>query len=133
LPQSFNPRAPCGARLHWARAYYAVMVSIHAPRVGRDQQKLTGPLLQEFQSTRPVWGATRGRSEMLAAMKFQSTRPMWGATAVVAQPDNKAKFQSTRPVWGATLSISTRQTHFRVSIHAPRVGRDLSSPSSSLR
>ena len=34
-------------------------VSIHAPRVGRDGGKVIFvELKQEFQSTRPVWGAT---------------------------------------------------------------------------
>ena len=59
-PYHFNPRAPCGARrlpsvYLWAR----VVISIHAPRVGRDVvaaiQLYAHP---RFQSTRPVWGAT---------------------------------------------------------------------------
>ena len=34
-------------------------ISIHAPRVGRDPaRRLAGIVLAEFQSTRPVWGAT---------------------------------------------------------------------------
>ena len=34
---SFNPRAPCGARLsHGCRKVCRILVSIHAPRVGRD-------------------------------------------------------------------------------------------------
>ena len=58
----FNPRAPCGAR-RWLRP------------LGQSCQ-------EEFQSTRPVWGATRtlpGRSPRKT--RFQSTRPVWGATA----------------------------------------------------
>ena len=35
-----------------------------------------------------------------------------------------AGFQSTRPVWGATLPITMPRTMSRISIHAPRVGRD---------
>ena len=40
--------------------YNSINISIHAPRVGRDA--LVGAILiqrQQFQSTRPVWGATR--------------------------------------------------------------------------
>ena len=34
-------------------------VSIHAPRVGRDQEQTQDTAaLRAFQSTRPVWGAT---------------------------------------------------------------------------
>ena len=35
------------------------------------------------------------------------------------------QFQSTRPVWGATTARSFVHDHGRVSIHAPRVGRDV--------
>ncbi len=38
---------------------------------------------------------------------------------------SRSLFQSTRPVWGATLGLDDA-LHFEfVSIHAPRVGRDL--------
>ena len=35
------------------------------------------------------------------------------------------KFQSTRPVWGATRRDKVYRQHLLISIHAPRVGRDL--------
>ena len=35
-----------------------------------------------------------------------------------------AKFQSTRPVWGATKLRGIYSRAHRISIHAPRVGRD---------
>ena len=55
----FNPRAPCGARQ--TRIEFA-----------SDNIK--------FQSTRPVWGATKAEIEYLTSEIFQSTRPVWGAT-----------------------------------------------------
>ena len=58
------------------------MISIHAPRVGRDRRQ-------------------RGRSA--SGRRFQSTRPVWGATRRYAKGDMQMRFQSTRPVWGATL------------------------------
>ena len=84
----FNPRAPCGARL--------ITTAISSPH-------------QQFQSTRPVWGATW-------------TRLSWSLPSL---------FQSTRPVWGATRW--RRQSRFApvISIHAPRVGRDASAGRSS--
>ena len=79
-------------------------ISIHAPRVGRDcGRHHTDDRAKRFQSTRPVWGATRG-----------------GACRPVAQ----AGFQSTRPVWGATLPVKINIPLDSISIHAPRVGRD---------
>ena len=56
----FNPRAPHGARLkQLARIINANVISIHAPRMGRDTPEIH-PLDdgQVFQSTRPAWGAT---------------------------------------------------------------------------
>ena len=41
-------------------------------------------------------------------------------------------FQSTRPVWGATAALFMFSSFPRVSIHAPRVGRDTFRTSSSL-
>ena len=102
----FNPRAPCGARLHLlemqlaecefqstrpvrgATSLIALLsvlcyVSIHAPRAGRDpinQTATTGR--KEFQSTRPMRGATSYKRDGAAVKKFQSTRPMRGATSL---------------------------------------------------
>ena len=57
---NFNPRAPCGARQSVSSvAKPPPRISIHAPRAGRDKafpQWLNRH--QEFQSTRPVRGAT---------------------------------------------------------------------------
>ena len=57
---------------------------------------------------------------------FQSTRPVWGATASMPSLSSRAVFQSTRPVWGATHSPASDPGCARISIHAPRVGRDSS-------
>ena len=81
-PQDFNPRAPCGARprIAWYKADLSLfqstrpvwgatmcfsitrgkhIISIHAPRVGRDATASTRIWrCVTFQSTRPVWGAT---------------------------------------------------------------------------
>ena len=123
---SFNPRAPCGARLLYGLSCLQII---------------------EFQSTRPVWGATDSGCSCSKAVKFQSTRPVWGATGTCSPfcvayavsihaprvgrdrgclPSDQARkrfnprapcgarraedcgytpqptFQSTRPVWGAT-------------------------------
>ena len=57
-------------------------ISIHAPRVGRDFVLISAAHpASQFQSTRPVWGATDQRPQQKASNKFQSTRPVWGATA----------------------------------------------------
>ena len=169
----FNPRAPCGARL--LQTFYDLHkqpISIHAPRVGRDELDLdtvigvehfnprapcgarlcistTQKQSEKFQSTRPVWGATTGKDGFDEhSPSFQSTRPVWGATRdrplkrhtggdfnprapCGARPRclhfhtwNTA-FQSTRPVWGATSTNLFCMETKEISIHAPRVGRDM--------
>ena len=59
---------------------------------------------------------------------FQSTRPVWGATfedAMIAA--GIMELQSTRPMRGATDIVPCAFPVTRVSIHAPRAGRDLHS------
>ena len=126
IPQSFNPRAPHGARLARGALHHAVFyVSIHAPRTGRDHINLyQRPALAVFQSTRPARGATRRRIHITPPNWFQSTRPARGATETLDLSSNLGRFQSTRPARGATRSTLSAADHFTVSIHAPRTGRD---------
>ena len=123
----FNPRAPCGARL------------LYASDIG---------LVDKFQSTRPVWGATtltfsrskpanisihaprvgrdyRWLSNLRQKIHFNPRAPC-GARRNHSFPIyNLHGFQSTRPVWGATAIGATEPRPALISIHAPRVGRDL--------
>ena len=99
----FNPRAPCGARLFIFMAIYLdTCFNPRAPCGARRIDERIAKVYRLFQSTRPVWGAT------LAVGHF-----VW-----------LIEFQSTRPVWGATRHARRRLSRRRVSIHAPRVGRD---------
>ena len=144
----FNPRAPRGARLGYLcsllmgkefqstrPAWGATdeiggsvdvrIVSIHAPRVGRDTPRGKAKRrIRLFQSTRPAWGATVNGDLPAGFDVFQSTRPAWGATKLVIVVANLLQFQSTRPAWGATLLSQPLHRANMVSIHAPRVGRD---------
>ena len=122
----FNPRAPCGARQK-TDAQYADDL--------------------EFQSTRPMRGATHNKhtigihvcgfnprapcgarlylgNEGLSIIEFQSTRPMRGATTDILEERRYRMFQSTRPMRGATLRTSLGICRCTVSIHAPHAGRD---------
>ena len=101
----FNPRAPCGAR----------------PRMHRQ---LSLPSI--FQSTRPVWGATRLLfSPLLLSSDFNPRAPCGARLRHRASTITAVRFQSTRPVWGATFSHMEYGEIGYISIHAPRVGRDL--------
>ena len=123
----FNPRAPCGAR----------------QTVGRGKV-----IMQAFQSTRPVWGATRpsshphdktdvsihaprvGRDNAKLILSrsprcFNPRAPCGARQSVRLSGVQDCVFQSTRPVWGATHNARRTADLCVVSIHAPRVGRDV--------
>ena len=106
------------------------VVSIHAPRVGRDPFASVIVMdVSRFQSTRPVWGATLKRSCVMSRMCSFNPRAPCGARPLATETTvHVIGFQSTRPVWGATAHNWPASSHFDVSIHAPRVGRDSFSP-----
>ena len=146
----FNPRAPCGARpsgrrrkltkqgisIHAPRAGRDVVahgleqgrgISIHAPRAGRDvAASVTLPEVKIFQSTRPVRGATRMVCALYSPVSFQSTRPVRGATCVPGpRSGSQARISIHAPRAGRDLAEENKRQDKRIiSIHAPRAGRD---------
>ena len=101
--QSTRPArgATKGARL----TYQQIMVSIHAPRTGRDQNTFMGDLQRIGFNPRAPHGARQDADGNLAFLTV---------------------FQSTRPARGATRILGDRIFNPAVSIHAPRTGRDSS-------
>ena len=78
-----------------------------------------------FQSTRPVRGATERYGADWLAKKFQSTRPVRGATSHSLFTRRFLPCFNPRAPCGARLLIaSLHAVSCRVSIHAPRAGRD---------
>ena len=112
---NFNPRTPCGVR--------PVMCSNRVQWLS-------------FQSTHPVWGATRKsqgpepsnqlisihaprvgcdlspHSLGFSSLTFQSTHPVWGATRKAFTIGQIPEFQSTHPVWGATPGLFLHRLSF---------------------
>ena len=65
-------------------------------------------------------------------VQFQSTLPVWGATTLTTHNRATGQFQSTLPVWGATNDAEVGgAVEGRISIHAPRVGSDMRTETSS--
>ena len=167
----FNPRSPCGERqCISSNRGHSRRISIHAPRVGSDSSSAVLPLSAIisihaprvgsdynsifitvycliFQSTLPVWGATRTFTGWQNCKTFQSTLPVWGATSrqrrackiwrdfnprspcgerrqTRRRSPARQRFQSTLPVWGATFFTALPRVVRIISIHAPRVGSD---------
>ena len=88
--------------------------------------------LYEFQSTRPLRGATRSPSIISKVrILFQSTHPLRGATTAMFWGRGSATFQSTHPLRGATKADQLRQERINISIHAPLAGCDRRKPNSS--
>ena len=123
--RNFNPRAPCGARL--LPPHFSVAAWYFNPRAPCGARPLgwshcTTPMT--FQSTRPVRGATPLTDVRVTSVEFQSTRPVRGATDLIHKTSVAKVFQSTRPVRGATPVIPHKTIGDKISIHAPRAGRD---------
>ncbi len=146
----FNPRAPRGARHSLSdrlqaiflfqstrpargatsvrrKSMWLITVSIHAPRAGRDVvfdgkgRVLLRVSIHAPRAGRDHWTFPKGGWEP----GFQSTRPARGATeSPAASLESACLFQSTRPARGATPSSPLKRVPHKVSIHAPRAGRD---------
>ena len=101
------------------------MVSIHAPRAGRDPPPAQDTVRNSRFNPRAPRGARQAsRRGITRPLEFQSTRPARGATDEPGADVGRVLFQSTRPARGATVGLWRREIRRHVSIHAPRAGRD---------
>ena len=102
-----------------------IPISIHAPRVGSDRPKgYVSPPSVEFQSTLPVWGATRPAFQQMIADAFQSTLPVWGATLQLRITGGVKNISIHAPRVGSDDRQTDQARKEAISIHAPRVGSD---------
>ena len=122
----FNPPSPCGeGPLGRGPVYKKREFQSTLPVWGgtRAPTESTPPAV--FQSTLPVWGGTCSAANFLLSARFQSTLPVWGGTRDAVIYGLSRIFQSTLPVWGGTMPISSPTLSGLISIHPPRVGRDV--------
>ena len=146
--EHFNPRAPCGARRHsrrrichsmsfqstrpvWGatrrreRLFCASLISIHAPRVGRDLPGWRNALTGRISIHAPRVGRDgRGQVDSDGCSDFNPRAPCGARQYLMVLISQLYPFQSTRPVWGATPRVKQPHLGWNISIHAPRVGRD---------
>ena len=144
----FNPRSPCGERHQLKRDDPYIFISIHAPRVGSDTSSSAARSGgRDFNPRSPCGERLRQLGSLNSWILFQSTLPVWGATKLLPGLNKLLGFQSTLPVWGATVKLflkgvfnlyfnprspcgerrpraSFNQLKRDISIHAPRVGSD---------
>ena len=128
ITRYFNPHAPCGARRQ--RRLLCVQrkrISIHTPRVGRDDN-LVAIVSRLFISihTPRVGRDARAASSLSAIIYFNPHAPRGARLISALTSAYRFSFQSTRPAWGATNLIESLCFQIAISIHTPRVGRDVS-------
>ncbi len=101
-------------------------ISIRAPRAGCDQAAATKKgFMSEFQSTRPVWGATRSPMWRSCSSRYFNPRAPCGARRADPRPRGRAaRISIHAPRVGRDFYGSSIAQSLYISIHAPRVGRD---------
>ena len=104
-------------------------ISIHAPRVGRDiGANITEATTVEISIHAPRVGRDLiHSSDYISEFQFQSTRPVWGATIPDSTWSAWAEISIHAPRVGRDdIHTHTYEMITGISIHAPRVGRDQS-------
>ncbi len=102
------------------------IISIHAPRAGRDDRtKRTISINRHFNPRAPCGARQPIAGKSVLNLNFNPRAPC-GARLVGGEPHlgEARQFQSTRPVRGATAGDLFEIIPRGISIHAPRAGRD---------
>ena len=108
----------------WAGDGHAA-ISIHAPRVGRDLIEIGRMRDTPHFNPRAPCGARRQTAAgSWMGTEFQSTRPVWGATKRSCSRQGASWISIHAPRVGRDAVISSNRASCAISIHAPRVGRD---------
>ena len=147
MPDDFNPRTPCGVRLDLSGT--GITDRNFNPRTPcgvRLHDHLTQRIVQEFQSTHPMRGATRRNASGIARFFISIHAPHAGCDQLPVHAALRrgisihaphagcddistsaamdSKFQSTHPMRGATGFAECYRAIVRISIHAPHAGCD---------
>ena len=122
----FNPRAPRGARQRILRHLEEVRrFNPRAPRGARLHQphliRLSDPC---FNPRAPRGARPSMRWHVIRVWSFQSTRPARGATEIFRQSNSSQGFNPRAPRGARHGKQPGPGDSKRVSIHAPRAGRD---------
>ena len=131
----FNPRPPCGGRpLSTPDRWRCWHFNPRPPCGGRLAQARLIQELEVFQSTPPVWGATRaGRTaHRLFCISIHAPR-VGGDLLNQDKTLHKSHFNPRPPCGGRRYPYSYLDHDGDISIHAPRVGGDVKSSESVLR
>ncbi len=103
IRQDFNPRPPCGRRLH--HIWNAVICIL-------------------FQPTSPVRETTSSCGKLSGPMIFQPTSPVRETTRSAPPSGGEDVFQPTSPVRETTTEVKDGLLLIGISTHVPRAGDD---------
>ena len=123
----FYPRSPRGERRRLqGRGYRKRNISIHAPRVGSDPSLLCCPLWDGYFYPRSPRGERPWPNvPWTLSREFLSTLPAWGATGNMVRIRHDDYISIHAPRVGSDISASCGTLDRKIiSIHAPRVGSD---------
>ena len=148
----FNPRPPCGGRPEGTSTIWGTRANFNPrpPCGGRLARLLSGARLLEFQSTPPVWGATRHTQELVVGVEISIHAPRVGGDRHLLQQGlvllaisihaprvggddfgcnagYDALISIHAPRVGGDSASGSSWKHRKISIHAPRVGGDTTS------
>ena len=125
----FYPRSPRGERRdHRIRREYSLVISIHAPREGSDQQPRSVALRPWYFYPRSPRGERPGflTGSFTFLQIFLSTLPARGATYKGSEAYRKAVISIHAPREGSDpIGHLPNKSLMVISIHAPREGSDL--------
>ena len=104
------------------------MISIHAPRMGCDISRDKCVLRRLHFNPRTPYGVRQVCAEVVIGnFAFQSTHPVWGATRARGYVAGERRISIHAPRMGCDLAyLCITLQRFDISIHAPRMGCDLS-------
>ena len=104
IPEDFNPRSPCGERLINSFQFF---------------------IINTFQSTLPVWGATVSYRSGAESVSISIHAPRVGSDFVAGKNHDKIIISIHAPRVGSDYDLGPQVfPHSPISIHAPRVGSD---------
>jgi len=113
-----------GRDIQKVSARTVALVSIHAPRMGRDAKVGLPTRSAVFQFTRPAWGATKRNHQCDPRVPVSIHAPRMGRDRQPRQQGPAAcQFQFTRPAWGATRIIGDHPENVCFNSRAPHGAR----------
>ena len=120
------------ATFFWINRSGSICISTHAPRVGRDAGRKDAGRNRLISTHAPRVGRDLQLLSQVPESKHFNSRAPCGTRQLAGGIYISIKiFQLTRPVWDATMVGRGTRLFPGISTHAPRVGRDISSVSSS--